>query len=72
MTAPKEPDLPVVLKRSLDVDANDAVLAMGALDLLVLDFDEVRAVQDFGERFDEISVGSFDRRAVEARMAVGV
>jgi hypothetical protein len=42
----EEPDLPVVFKRSPDVDANDAVLAMGALDLLVLDFDEVRAVQD--------------------------
>src|SRR5437762_1865543 len=48
MTAPKEPDLPVVLKRSLDVDANDAVLAMGALDLLS------RAIRD--DRIEDIDL----------------
>src|SRR5437763_280119 len=72
MTAPEEPDLSVVFKRSLYVDANDAVLAMGALNLLVRHFDEVRAMQDLGERVDQIAIGAFDRRAVEARMAVGV
>ena len=72
MAAPEEPDLPVVVKRRPDVDANDAVLAMGALDLLVRDFDEVRAVQHLGQRVDQIRIGAFDRGAVEARMAVGV
>ena len=72
VAAPEEPDLAVVFKRSLDVDANDAVLAMGALDLLVRDFDEVRAVQHLGERVDQIAIGALDRGAVEARMAVEV
>src|SRR5436309_3475357 len=72
MTAPEEPDLSVVLKRSPDVDANDAMLAMGALDLFVRDFDEVRTVQDLGERVDQIAIGAFDGGAVEARLAVGV
>ena len=72
VAAPEEPDLSVVFKWSPDVDANDAMLAMGALDLLVRHFDEVRAMQDLGERVDQIAIGAFDRGAVEARMAVGV
>jgi hypothetical protein len=48
------------------------MLAMGALDLLMRDFDEIRAVQDLRERIDQIFIGAFDRGAVEARMAVGV
>src|SRR3954451_19361334 len=71
MAAPEESDLPVVFQRGLDVDANDAVLAMGALDLLLRDFDEVRAVQDFGEGVDQIAIGAFESGAVEACLAVG-
>src|SRR4051812_28998922 len=69
MTAPEKPDLPVVFKRSLDVDA---VLAMGALDLLLRDFDEICAMQDLGECVDQIAIGALDGGAVEARKAVGV
>ena len=45
---------------------------MGAFDLLVRDFNEVGAVQDFGERVDQIAVGAFDGGAIEARLAVSV
>ena len=45
MAAPEEADLAVVVERRLDVDLHQRVLAMGAVDLLVRDFDEVGVVQ---------------------------
>ena len=48
------------------------MLAMGALDLLVRNLDEVRAVQDLSERVDQIPIGAFDCGVVEAALAVGV
>ena len=70
MAAAKETNIAVILKRSLDVDADDAVLAMGALDLVLRDFDKVRAVQHLGERVDQIAIGTFDGCAVEAGTVV--
>lgn len=70
VTAAEEADIAVVVHRRLDVDADDGVLAMGKCDLLMRDFDEVRAMQHPQERADHVLIGAFDHGGIEAHMTV--